>query len=86
MFQKEQVSGGGGASRCSLSTKAQVGGQETLKQQCVWVRVGHPEGPDLAEQEAETWGEEGVHEQKSPVNEVGGGRPAGFQGRKTQQA
>ena len=63
MFQKEQVSGGGGASGCSLSMKAQVGGQKILKQQCVWVGVGHPVDPDLAEQEAETWSREGVHEQ-----------------------
>lgn len=48
--------------------------------------VGQPVDPDLAEQEAETWSGEGVHEQKSPVNEVGGGRPAGLQERKTQQA
>ena len=43
--------------------KAQVGGQKILKQQCVWVGVGHPVDPDLAEQEAETWSREGVHEQ-----------------------
>lgn len=51
-----------------------MGGEEIFQQQRVWVGVSHPVDTDRAEQEAKTWGGEGVCGQKSSVKrlEVGG--------------
>ena len=58
---------------CSLSVRAHGGGEEIFQRQCVWVGVSYPVDA-RAEQEAKTWGGEGVCGHRSSVKrpEVGG--------------